>query len=356
MPEAVQLAITVGDPSPIAALTDGSHNTSVGFSGGTLTITAEEEIAALYLKWEDAPGAWFVRAGDTETPGGADGFLHEYVELAEPSRELTLQLPGSFSTLTEVIAFSAGIRPDWVQIWQRRFGLADLLVVSTHSDDEFVFMGGLIPSCVARGLDVQVCYIVHHNDERDHEVLDSLWAAGVRDYPVVSNRGDFYCRSFEEVSEIYGEAYMTGYLVEQIRHFKPLVVVAQDENGEYGHWTHIFGVYCLKNALELAGDAEQYPESAERWGIWDVPKTYLHLYGEAEKLVTLDYETPLESFGGRTAFEVACDAFEYCVSQVQRGYYRVYGTGDEYDSHLFGLYRSLVGEDEARNDLFEHIE
>ena len=61
------------------------------------------------------------------------------------------------------------------------------------------------------------------------------------------------------------------------------------------------------------------------------------------------------ALGGRTPFEQAVLAFEKHVTQ-QRWQFEVYGFGSEYDSHSFGLYRSRVGPDTARNELFEHME
>lgn len=358
-PEAEQLAVSVSCRGAACPdLTDGSHETyHVYWAGETMTVTAQEEIGALYIEWEDEPGAWTLHDGETDLACGASGFKHEYVALPQLVRELTLTLPsGSEPRIAEIYAFSVGARPAWVQDWQPPCERADLLVLATHSDDEFVFMGGLIPSAVARGLRVQVCYIVRHKGYRYHEMLDSLWEAGVRNYPVTSTVGDLRRQTYKEVENFYGKKYMTGYVVELLRRFKPQVVVGHAEDGDSGHLTHIFGVDCLKRALGLAADAEQYPESAERWGVWDVPKTYLHLYGDPDRMVTLDYETPLEAFGGRTAFEVACDAFRRCVSQYAIGHYQVYGADSEHDTHRFGLYRSLVGEDRALNDLFENIE
>ena len=69
----------------------------------------------------------------------------------------------------------------------------------------------------------------------------------------------------------------------------------------------------------------------------------------------LDYETPLEAFGGRTAYEVAAAAYAEHLSQ-QIWTFHVYSFGEQGDSHRFGLVRSLVGEDEAKNDLMEHID
>ena len=83
-----------------------------------------------------------------------------------------------------------------------------------------------------------------------------------------------------------------------------------------------------------------------------MPKVYLHLYGDAPTI--LDYETPLEAFGGRTAYEIALDAYAEHLSQ-QHWTFTVYSFDSPMDSHRFGLYRSTVGEDEARNDLMEHL-
>ena len=106
--------------------------------------------------------------------------------------------------------------------------------------------------------------------------------------------------------------------------------------------------------MELAADAGYEPESAGRWGLWDTPKTYLHLYGPEEERTVLDYETPLAAFGGKTAFEVAREAYALHKSQ-QKLHFRVYGFDSGFDSHSFGLYRSLVGPDAERNDLMENI-
>ncbi len=67
----------------------------------------------------------------------------------------------------------------------------------------------------------------------------------------------------------------------------------------------------------------------------------------------MDWRQPLEAFGGRTSFEIAEEAFRCHVSQ-QHTRYRVedFGAGD---CSLFGLYRSLVGEDIEKNDFFENL-
>ena len=67
----------------------------------------------------------------------------------------------------------------------------------------------------------------------------------------------------------------------------------------------------------------------------------------------LDFERPLRAFGGKSAFEVAKEAFLLHKSQ-QTGRYEVSIDGP-YDIRRFGLAYSTVGPDEAHDGLFEHL-
>ena len=94
------------------------------------------------------------------------------------------------------------------------------------------------------------------------------------------------------------------------------------------------------------------PESAEKYGLWDTPKLYLHLY--EENILVFDVNTVLTNDPeGRTPFEVAQDAYKCHVSQ-QQYYFAV--TQDPYSvlncTH-FGLYRTLVGYDSG-SDMMEN--
>ena len=67
----------------------------------------------------------------------------------------------------------------------------------------------------------------------------------------------------------------------------------------------------------------------------------------------MDWRQPLDAFGGRTAFDMACEAFKKHRTQ-QSGKYQVLDSGKN-DNRLFGLYYSTVGPDEAGVDMFEHL-
>ena len=107
------------------------------------------------------------------------------------------------------------------------------------------------------------------------------------------------------------------------------------------------------NALEKSGKKKYHPESAKKYGTWDVPKCYIHVYEKNQ--VVFDWQgMTLEAFGGKTAYEVADEAWLCHLSQVAIGKYKVFIDGD-YDSRVFGLYLSKVGPDREHNDLFENL-
>lgn len=352
--------------------------------GAAVTVTRADGIAGIYVEFDRLPQPWTLRvpSGGTELPCGENGFLHEYVPLSGLPESVTLEFPAG-TAIAEVYAFSDGELPDWVQVWQPPCEQADLMLVSSHSDDEQLFFAGILPYYgVERELSVQVVYIVQHfeaygaaDHKRPHEQLDGLWTVGVRNYPIIPRFPDLYSESKDREAALswalsayssVGETYedFVSYLTECIRRCKPLVAVTHDRNGEYGHGTHVLCSQALTDAVEAASDPEKYPESAAL-GTWDVEKTYIHLY--EENPVVLDLDTPSDRLGGKTPFQVTQDGFACHKSQHWTWFYRwINGTADApitraadiqtYSPCRYGLYRSTVGPDEAGGDLFEHVE
>lgn len=370
-PAAGQLSVRLDLPEALAArLTDGRYQTDELFQAGTtITISADEPIGSLYLLFGTYPEEWTLRSDGHEQTCGTNRFLHEYVRLEAPSKTVELCLPeGHDLVIGDIAAFSVGYPPDWVQDWQAPDEHADILLFSTHADDELLFMGGLIPYYAAvRGLRVQVVYMTSNYDPgnrspyvlnyrfRPHEALNGLWIAGDRVYPVTNPVPDKPCDALWDAERIYGKDRFAEFQTELIRRFKPLVVVTQAENGEYGHGAHILTARSVQRAVEAAADPEQFPDSAARYGVWDTPKTYLHEYGPEEELTVLSYEEPSDALDGLTPFEAAQAAYEAHLTQQQWDVFFIYDYGMPHDSHIFGLYRSLVGPDEGRNDLMEHV-
>ncbi len=344
-------------------LLDGDYRTDLPLPDRVLCVEASEPIAALYLIWGTDPGDWTLKVGEESYPQGENGFLHAFIPLDTPADTLYLYLPKAGTRLCDLFCYSSGMIPASVQQWLPPCEEADLLVFSTHDDDEFVFFGGLLPYYAAVcGKEVQVAYMttnyydVEGEDQfRVHEALNGLWFSGIRHYPVTNAQIDVFCESLEEAEEVYGIEPFRVFQVEQIRRFRPLVIVTQDHNGEYGHGAHQLNARSLEWAVYAAADSLMFPELTSQYGVWNTPKTYLHLYGAPEDRTVLDYETPAACFGGLTPYEIAWLAFEKHRSQQKWGF-EVYSFDSEYDSHSFGLYRSLVGPDQEKKDLFEHLD
>jgi len=369
-------------------LWDGDRSTyaSAG-EDAAVQITRTGGIASLYVEFDRLPQPWTVEGGGKTADCGENGFLHEFVDLtallgAAPE-SVTLRFPQG-TVVADIYAFTGGDLPGWVQVWQPPCEEADLMLLSTHSDDEQLFFAGVLPYyAVERQLDVQVAYLVQHfeangvqDHRRPHEQLDGLWTVGVRHYPIISRFPDLYAESKDRAQALRqavsvfqnaGCSYedFVGYITECIRRCKPLVVVSHDLSGEYGHGAHVLCADALCNALASAADPVQYPDSAATYGTWQVEKTYLHLYDENP--IVMDFDTPSDRLGGKTPFQMTQEGFQCHKSQHWTWFYKwIYGSDGapisradqitRYSPCLYGLYDTQVGLDETGGDFFEHVQ
>lgn len=340
-----------------------------------LTLSHADGIGSVYLILDAEYGSIHMRDNDTgrEVTVDTQNMVHLFVDLTQwfgdAPQSVTLSFPDGDVPLNELYIFTPGQVPDWVQIWQEPLEAnADLLLFSAHGDDEQLFFAGLLPYYAGElGYRVQVAYLTNHRGRmpfRMHEMLNGLWAVGVRAYPVFGSFPDFLSKSLASAYEGYRaagveEEDVLAFVVEQLRRFCPLVAVTHDVNGEYGHGMHMMYADCLMKASALSKDAGAFPESAKKYGTWDTPKIYLHMYGENP--IRMDWDKPLSHFDGKTAFEVSRDLGFAChVSQYQDFIW--YYTGvekasevPEYNPCDYGLYYSLVGTDTWKTDMFEHL-
>lgn len=344
-------------------------------SGAAITLSHEGGIGSLYLVFVLEYGVYTVTNEDTgeSHTWGEHGFLHEFLDLEEAfgttPTSVTLHFDNGDAVLNEIYAFTSGETPTFVQKWEPPLdGKTDLVLFSTHGDDEQLFFAGLLPYyAVERDYQVQVVYLTNHRNVtlcRTGEMLNGLWAVGVKAYPVFGTFFDFEAESLPEAYlwyEIWGTSKeeLLSFVVEQIRRFRPKVAVGHDFDGEYGHYMHILYTDLLVQALEISNDETRFPELAEKYGVWDVPKTYIHLY--PENPIVMDWDTPLESFDDMTAFEVT-KKLGFPCHLSQQIYFDWYFSGinraDEiqlFSPCKYGLYRSTVGLDVQKNDFFENL-
>lgn len=354
-------------------LTDNNENSYVSISkDSSVNIECSNKINGIYIIYEKESKIGSISTSEKNALIGENSFLHEYIDVES--------LIGNTSNLNieynedvligEIYILNEGELPEYVEVWNKPLENADLLLFSTHSDDEHLFFLGLLPTYVAREADVQVVYFTNHNDnpKRLHEQLHGLYAVGIRNYPVFGLVPDAYSESLEGAIKNLEKANMTtddalNFEVNMIRRFKPLVVVGHDELGEYSHGQHILNTYILKMAIEKANDETYNVESVNEYGTWDVLKTYLHLYKENQ--IIMNYDEPLDYFDGKTAYEVSKIGYSKHNSQQWTWFTKwINGTNNsftkatdikKYSPVEFGLYRSLVGEDVNKNDMFENL-
>lgn len=322
--------------------------------GTTIKILNQKAFSSIYVIWDKPVGEWNLSVNGIDYTYGKDGYLHEYIDLPFISNEVTITIPCDKAIICDVYTFTQGETPKWVEKWSPPYERADMLLMPTHADDEFIFFGGTIPYYAGElGLKVQVAYMTNHWGEpyRPHEMLNALWASGLKAYPVIGKFPDIASRSLEHAKTVYDYNKVIDYNVELIRRFKPMVIVGHDLKGEYGHGGHMINANALTEAIKVSADKNVSPESAEKYGVWDVPKTYLHLY-ENNK-VKMNWDVPLKNFDGKTAFEMAEYSFSFHVSQQK--WYKVKKTPGVYDCQAFGLYRTTVGNDTGKNDFLENI-
>ena len=244
--------------------------------------------------------------------------------------------------IARIALYSDGVLPEPFLNWNPTPDHLDYLIVSTHPDDDVLFMGGVIPIYGAeQGHVGTVAYVVTPNRNRVNEAKLCVRAMGTDYEPIFLGFSDaqsveYYIKKFEYC--FLPEA-VTLALVRVFRQHRPLVVFSHDVNGEYGHWQHIIVSASMAEAARLAADESYDPISVEQYGTWQVQKCYLHLY-PGNPLV-MDVNTPLDSMGGRTALEVAQNAFLKHRSQ-QTGRHWVQSDKDAHPMSRFGMAYGVV--------------
>lgn len=314
-----------------------------------ITIPDAYSAGALYFHWGmDMPPQWKLYAiqGGVSTQvleGGSDGYLTDYEAIPPVYASCkTFRLQAAVDNInlciSKIAVYTPGDPPYYAPHWQPFSGRADLLVVATHPDDEQLYLGPVAPTYIDQGKKVITMFTDFAARRRRLEAEEAVWSSGVRTYPVVDNDKQF---SLD---------YLVQYIVEEIRKYKPAVVVTQDIKGEYGHAKHKRTCHAAQIAFREAGDPSYFPESAAKYGVWNPAKLYIHLY-QTQQLV-LDITKPLEAYGGETALQVVQNAYLRHVSQHNSRKLPVKG---KYDFRKYGLFDTRVGPDMLHDSMFENI-
>lgn len=315
-----------------------------------------ETISGVFIQHHDRPAGLEIQIekdGQWQVVGeGSCKYLTEWFPVPQGVTKLRIASVGDQRLfINELYIYGEGERPARVHSWED-LEKADLMLLVAHPDDDLLWFCGLLPTYAGdRDLEVQVAYLVPSTPRRRLELLDGLWTCGVEDYPLFANMRDNRADTLSGQYKLWSKKVVLDRVVGLVRQVKPDVIVTQDVNGEYGHGAHRVVADVTMLAVEQAADATCFPDSALRYGTWQIKKCYLHLYPENQ--ITMDWHQPLEAFDGETSYEVACRALECHKSQTLRGWEMA--DGDKLHNDLFGLYYSAVGPDVAGNDFMENI-
>ncbi len=362
-----------------AFLTDGKYTSYWESEKGAhpwVTVSPDRPACGLYLCFQNMPDAYAVqqeKGGSWETIYEGDTRYHHIFYPLDEAGNIRIYASAygknTVMGFNELFVFGKGDVPDWVQRWEPTPEKTDILFLATHPDDELLFLGGALAWYgVERRQKVTVAYLTKSNTTRRSEALNGLWTLGIRTYPIFGEFRDCYSQSGlakDAYKDTGGKNKVQGWVTELYRRLKPEVVVTQDLDGEYGHPQHKMVADAAVEAYTQAADGEQFQESAEAYGTWQVKKLYLHLYGDEGERTRFNWDVPLDSLGGMTANEKAEEAYQQHVTQKGQGkkfrgkmvYFSVaeYGV-NRYPNTSFGLYASEVGPDRRHDDFMENID
>lgn len=333
-------------------LTDGKVGTNIVFDEDeTITIKLKGSIGMM-LKWYEPCmyGIEFITAdGQSAKACYDDTIINKYIEL-DGAEKVAINLPQG-GRLCEIEVFYNEPPAD-TQMWEQPYEKLDILVLPAHPDDEYLYFGGTIPYYGTElGLNVNSVWMTHQKRLRQDEALNALWAMGIKHYPEFLGFPDRLKKTYESAARFWGEEKALGAIVELYRKYKPEVVVTHDPEGEYGHGAHmVTSALSVEAAMAAAGET-MFPESAQKYGTWQVKKVYLHFMKHNE--IYMGWDTPMEAFGGKTAMDMAKIGYSFHESQHIYSFRVAYDA--KYACTMFGLAFSTVGIDIHENDFLENI-
>lgn len=330
--------------------------------------TKKYKVGGIYFRWYTPPKSWELFAKESNgsltsiLKGGTAQYLTDFVSI--PSKYAgyknfrLVMNTSSFGTvgITEISVFAPGSIPYYAPQWKSlpENGRVDLLTIAAHPDDEALYLSVPAVTYANQGKSIATVFMTYgapSTSLRRFEAQESAWALGNRYYPAMASFPDKKTVTKEEMAKIWGEDETIKYLVEQIRRWKPSVIVTHDVKGEYWHGAHRLTQYATAKAFEYAGDPNKYPESAKKYGTWKAAKLYVHLY-KTNAFSTMNLNTKLKAFGNRTVYNTIKDAYSRHKSQLPG---RKLPKSGAYDMRKFGLYATNVGLDKTKKDMFENV-
>ena len=211
--------------------------------------------------------------------------------------------------------------------WEPQPEKAALMVLHAHPDDEAIFFGGAIPYYTqVRNLPTVTISLTNGDGGLNHltpeghlvggplvtnhlgqmvngsglrvqELREAVWNYGMRNEPIIA---PFLADTFPDPTNVATLAPVVDYLVEQIRTYRPEVIITHDFHGEYGHKDHQASATAMAAAFNAAADPSYRPDLGV---IWQTKKLYVHLWNENQ--MKHDWEGEVPGANGLSSRDIA---------------------------------------------------
>lgn len=320
----------------------------------TVSWTEDVPVASLCLQWFEVPTGVRIIQRDADGTELSNELLASNPESIVPiesrARSLELRIEIKKEKLSQLHVFGAGTLPEPFFAWLETPDHLDYLLIATHPDDDVLYLGSVVPTYGAeQGYVGSIAYVTCQTRRRMTEAESGAWTMGLRYRPLFLGFPDVPRNSSARLKATFVYEDVLRSIVQTYRKYHPVVVFAQDKDGEYGHWQHKLTSKAAVEAFTLAADPTYDPESAAAYGTWQVQKVYLHLYPIAR--LRINANAPLAAFGGKDAFEVAKEAYKKHVTQ-QKTSFAVRRNNGTYAFNQFGMAAGVVP---AGSDVFDGI-
>ena len=335
------IALTLTLPEEKAAfaerLTDAFVISRVSFKANeTLTIAPEESAGTLVLNWYDVPASYtvsqFDASGDTVSEETiSDQQLARQIALNPACKTISV-LCNEAGALGGVAAYPAdAVLPT---AFSPALEKCDLLIITAEPGMEWMQFGAVLPTYAKeKGITTGILYVSDYGKRaRAYESLAGLRAANETNYPIFAGYQSDNYDSYKTTSDQFDRRAFVEYLKAEIKQLAPKVIVTHAVSDLSG--AHSLVSECVQIAVK------ECPS---------VQKLYCFGAEQGVAATTLDLNAPLAAYAGQTAGEVAQRAYEAHVSR------KLFGLTIDPTS-AYTLFYSTAGNDEAKNDLFEHID
>ena len=254
---------------------------------------------------------------------------------AEGARTLTIKAVKTVASLCEVKVLPVGEAPTNCGA----AGPVDLMLILSSVSEEVDLLGGLLPLYAGEhGIKTAVVYVGRDDGNQVQEAFRALETMGLDVVPVFMQREDHKAYNRGRISSMWKESQLKEEIIALLRTYQPKVVVTADPEDSFSPVRTAYTALLVRSAINKA--------ALDPKAKLTVQKLY-HLSENGKTQV--DGAVPLEVYGGRTAADVAREAYASYVSEIS------YGTVIP-ETLRFTLAFSRVGEDQQGNDLFEHID